>query len=193
MEQGKLDEAIAQCEEAVQVGRSNRAPYEDVAKAFVRMGKACLKKDDLGAALTAFRQAQVEHFSKDVERQIKQTELEKRKRDAAAYVDPAQGAAAKDRGNEHFRAGRWPEAIKEYEEATKRDPTNAAYHNNKAAALAKLMDFNGAKAACEKAIELDPQYVKAWAKKGDIEFFMKVRSDTASWWCWWWKEGAIDC
>lgn len=24
-----------------------------------------------------------------------------------------------------------------------------------------------------QAIELDPKYVKAWAKKGDIEFFMK--------------------
>lgn len=55
---------------------------------------------------------QVEHFSKDVERQIKTTELEKRKRDAAAYVDPAKGAEAKDRGNEHFRAGKWPDAIK---------------------------------------------------------------------------------
>ncbi len=175
MEQGHFDEAIAQCEEAVQIGRANRASYADVAKAYGRMGKSYLKKDDYAGALKAFRQAQVEHFSKDVERQIKTLELEKRKRDAAAYIDPVLGAEAKDRGNEHFRAGRWPEAIKEYEEAIKRDPTNAPYHNNRAAAMAKLMDFNGAKAACEKAIELDPKYVKAWAKKGDIEFFMKVR------------------
>jgi stress-induced-phosphoprotein 1 len=35
------------------------------------------------------------------------------------------------------------------------------------------MDFSAAKTACEKAIALDPKYVKAWAKKGDIEFFMK--------------------
>ena len=40
--------------------------------------------------------------------------------------------------------------FQEYEEAIKRDPTNAAYHNNRAAALAKLMDFTAAKAACEK-------------------------------------------
>ena len=72
MEQKRFDDAIQQCEEAVQVGRSNRAPYADVAKAYVRMGKAQLKKDDLAAALTAFRQAQVEHFAKDVERTIKQ-------------------------------------------------------------------------------------------------------------------------
>ena len=89
-------------------------------------------------------------------------------------MDPAKAVEAKDRGNELFRAGDWPGAVKEYEEAIKRDPRNAAYHNNRAAALAKLMDFTAAKASCEKAIDLDPKYVKAWAKKGDIEFFMKV-------------------
>ena len=42
-----------------------------------------------------------------------------------------------------------------------------------AAALVKIMDFNGARAAVEKSLELDKNYVKAWAKKGDIEYFMK--------------------
>ena len=27
---------------------------------------------------------------------------------------------------------------------------------------------------CAQALDLDPAYTKAWAKKGDIEFFMKV-------------------
>ena len=35
------------------------------------------------------------------------------------------------------------------------------------------MDFNGAKKNIEKAIEIDPKYVKAWARKGDIEVLMK--------------------
>lgn len=35
-------------------------------------------------------------------------------------------------------------------QAIKRDPTNAAYRNNLAAALTKIGDFNAAKAACEK-------------------------------------------
>ncbi len=172
-EQGEYAKAVTQCEEAVEVGRSNRAPYTDVAKAFVRMAKAQLKQEDLAAAVASFRRAQMEHYDKAVDRLIKTTEQELKQRDAAAYVDPAKAAEAKDRGNEAFRAGMWPDAIKEYEEAIKRDPTNAAYHNNLAATLSKLMDFPAAKAACEKAIALDPQYVKAWAKKGDIEFFMK--------------------
>lgn len=61
----------------------------------------------------------------------------------------------------------------EYEEAVKRAPNNPAIRNNLAAALCKVMDFNGAKKNIEKAIELDPKYVKAWARKGDIEVLMK--------------------
>jgi stress-induced-phosphoprotein 1 len=172
-EQGEYARAVAQCEEAIQVGRSNRAPYADVGKALVRKGKALVKMGDLGGAVEAFRNAQMEHFDKTVERLIKTTEVERKKKEEAAYIDPAKAVEAKDRGNEAFRGGQWPDAVKEYGEAIKRDPTNAAYHNNLAAALSKLMDFPAAKAACEKAIAIDPKYVKAWAKKGDIEFFMK--------------------
>lgn len=163
-EQGKYDQVISECEEAIQVGRANRAPYADVAKAYVRMGKSQLKKDDVEAAIQAFRQAQVcmytiscvlpiscrlmilyisvknqvEHYSKDVEKMIKVHEAEKKKREAQAYIDPQKAVEAKDRGNEFFRAGSWPDAIKEYNEAIKRDPQNASYHNNLAAALAKV-------------------------------------------------------
>lgn len=35
------------------------------------------------------------------------------------------------------------------------------------------MDFQGAKREVEKALELDEKYVKAWARKGDIEFLQK--------------------
>ena len=65
------------------------------------------------------------------------------------------------------------EAVLEYEEAVKRAPNNPAIRNNLAAALCKVMDFNGAKKNIEKAIDLDPKYVKAWARKGDIEVLLK--------------------
>lgn len=63
--------------------------------------------------------------------------------------------------------------MEHYEEAVKRAPNNAAIRNNLSAALCKIMDFNGAKREVEKALELDPKYVKAWARKGDIEIVMK--------------------
>ncbi len=67
------------------------------------------------------------------------------------------------------------EAVREYEEAVKRAPNNAPIRNNLAAALCKIMDFNGAKMHIEKAVEIDPKYVKAWARKGDIEVLTKEK------------------
>jgi len=117
--------------------------------------------------------AQLENFSKDTQRLLKTYELEKKKRDTLAYQDDAKAEEAKQKGNEFFRAKEWPKAVEKYEEAVKRAPKNAAIRNNLSAALCKIMDFNGAKREVEKALDLDPKYVKAWARKGDIEMVMK--------------------
>jgi stress-induced-phosphoprotein 1 len=58
---------------------------------------------------------QVEHYTKETERLIKNTELEWRKLQAQEYIDPAKALEAKERGNDFFRAGNWVDAIKEYE------------------------------------------------------------------------------
>lgn len=73
----------------------------------------------------------------------------------------------------HFREQRFGDAVKEYEDAVKRDPRSPPIRNNLAAALCKVMDFNGAKNHIDKAIEMDPKYVKAYARKGDIHVLMK--------------------
>jgi stress-induced-phosphoprotein 1 len=169
----QYDECIAACLEAVEVGKANRAPYEDRAKAYTRAAKAYQKKGDLAKAIEMCKEAQLESYDKATERMMKNMELEKKKADAAAYHDDDKAEEAKQRGNEHFRNKNWPEAVKEYEEAVKRAPTNAPIRNNLAAALCKIMDFNGATTHIQKAIELDPKYVKAWARKGDIEVLMK--------------------
>mmetsp|Transcript_13785 Transcript_13785/g.20483 ORF Transcript_13785/g.20483 Transcript_13785/m.20483 type:complete len:565 (+) Transcript_13785:81-1775(+) len=173
MEMGDFSACQETCQKAIELGRSNRASYDDIAKAYVRSGKAAAKEGNLELAIKQLKSGQVEHYTKETERLIKNMELELRKKAAAAYIDPEMALAAKERGNEHFRNGKWVEAIKEYEEAIKRDPDSPIYRNNLASSLVKIMDFNGAKSAVEKALELDPKYVKAWAKKGDIEFVMK--------------------
>jgi stress-induced-phosphoprotein 1 len=173
IEKGDCDGAIALCNDALDKARESKASFEVMAKVHQRIAAAHLKKLDYDEAIKAYERAQMETFDKAVASKIKNLELERKKRAIAAYIDPVKGVEAKERGNDFFRAGDFPSAIKEYEEAVKRDPTNAAYYNNLAAALVKIMDFNGAKAAVEKSLERDPKYVKAWAKKGDIEFFMK--------------------
>ncbi|KAL7516355.1 hypothetical protein ACHAWX_001380 [Stephanocyclus meneghinianus] len=169
----QYDKCILACREAVEVGKANRAPFEERAKALVRCAKAYQKQGDLGKAIECCQEAQLEFYDKATERMMKNWELEKKKADAAAYLDDDKAEEAKQRGNEAFRNKDWGEAVREYEEAVKRSPNNAPIRNNLAAALCKIMDFNGAKMHIEKAVEIDPKYVKAWARKGDIEVLTK--------------------
>jgi len=171
--QKKWDEVISACEEAMEVGKANFAPFEDRAKCLTRWGKTLFKQGKVGDAIEKLKESQLEAYQKDTERLLKTWELEKRKADVLAYQDPDKAQEAKDRGNAHFREKRFGEAVKEYEEAVKRDPNNPPIRNNLAAALCKVMDFNGAKMHIDKALDMDPKYVKAYARKGDIHVLMK--------------------
>jgi stress-induced-phosphoprotein 1 len=171
--QKKYQECADECNKAIEVGKANRASFEDRAKALTRCAKAHQMMGDLGMAIEMCNAAQLESYDKTTQRLLKNLELEKRKTDAMSYQDDTLAEEAKQRGNDFFRAQEFGEAVKEYEDAVKRAPKNAAIRNNLSAALCKIMDFNGAKREVEKAIELDPKYVKAWARKGDIEIVMK--------------------
>lgn len=171
--QKKWKECIDQCLLAVQIGKEHRAPFEERAKAYTRAARAHQKLGELGKAIDMCNEAQLESFDKDTQRLLKTLELEKKKADALAYQSDELAREAKERGNEFFRAQRYGEAVKEYEEAVKRAPKNAAIRNNLAAALCKIMDFSGAQREIEVALDLDPNYVKAWARKGDIEMYHK--------------------
>lgn len=169
----KYDECIAACNEAFEVGKANRAPFEDRAKALTRAAKAYQKKGDLGAAIEMCQKSLLEHHDKDTQRLMKTMELEKKQADTLAYQDDEKAEEAKQEGNVHFRNKDFAKAVSCYEEAVKRAPKNATIRNNLAAALCKIMDFNGAKREIEIALELDNKYAKAWARKGDIEVLMK--------------------
>jgi len=173
IEMGDSDKAIELCNEAIELGRANRASFEDKAKVYQRMATAYQKKEDLPNAIESLNKSQMEMYDKAIERKIKTLELELRKLEKLQYINPELAVEAKERGNVAFREGNFPLAIQEYEEAIKRDPTNAAYHNNLSAAFLKVGLFNDAKRSVERSLELDRNYVKAWAKKGDIETFMK--------------------
>lgn len=57
-------------------------------------------------------------------------------------------------------------ALKEYDEASRRNPKEAKYYCNKATSLMKLMEFHTAIVELDKCLECDPKYVKAFVKKG---------------------------
>lgn len=78
-------------------------------------------------------------------------------------------SAKKDEGNTAFRNGRFEEANKLYSQALEIDPlnvfTNSKLYNNRATVLAKLNRHDAAIADCNKAIQLDEKYLKAYMRR----------------------------
>ena len=80
-------------------------------------------------------------------------------------------AVIKEEGNKLFQSGQYQKAIDKYSEGITIDPTNAKLYCNRAAAYSEL---NPKKYVipvvkdCEKAIELDPNYAKAYYRLAKI-------------------------
>lgn len=173
IEMGNPDGAIELCQGALEIARENRASFDDKAKIYQRMAGAYTKKGDIAEAIEAYNKSLMEKWDKAIERKVKLLQLDLQKLKTKQYENPELALEAKERGNAAFRDGDFGKAILEYEEAVKRDPRSAVLRNNLASAYVKKMLIPDAKKEVDKAIELDPRYVKAWAKKGDIHSLMK--------------------
>ena len=57
----------------------------------------------------------------------------KKDKEAAAYIDPAKAEEHRLKGNEMFKEGNFPGALKEYEEGLRRDPKSVAIFSNRCA------------------------------------------------------------
>mmetsp|Transcript_27394 Transcript_27394/g.85157 ORF Transcript_27394/g.85157 Transcript_27394/m.85157 type:complete len:923 (-) Transcript_27394:112-2880(-) len=82
----------------------------------------------------------------------------------AAPPRPSSGGSAqslRERGNEHFKAGRYEEARRLYSEALGPKPSDAGILSNRAAAALMLKDWNAALEDSMQAVRLDSLNVKA--------------------------------
>lgn len=157
-EQGNYDESIATCEKAIEEGRSLRADYKLVAKAYGRIGNAYYKKGDLDNAITFFNKSLLEHRTPDILNKLRDAEKEKAAAAANAYINPELSEKAREEGNARFKAGNWASAVESYTEAIKRNPTDPRAYNNRALCLTKLAALPDALKDADKAIELDPKF-----------------------------------
>uniref|UniRef100_A0A803L6H7 STI1 domain-containing protein n=1 Tax=Chenopodium quinoa TaxID=63459 RepID=A0A803L6H7_CHEQI len=177
LEMGKYDECIKDCDQAVERGRELRSDYKMVARALTRKGTALAKiaktSKDYDLAIEAFHKALTEHRNPDTLKKLNDAEKAKKDLEQQEYFDPNIADEEREKGNEYFKEQKYPEAVKHYTEAIRRNPKDTKAYSNRAASYTKLGAMPEALKDAEKCIELDPSFVKGYTRKGAVQFFMK--------------------
>lgn len=88
------------------------------------------------------------------------------------------GAAYKDEGNTHFKAGEFLKAAASYTKAIKAEPANHVFYSNRSQAFLKLSKVGKALEDADKCISLCPEFVKGYHRKASA-LHASNRSDDA--------------
>ncbi|KAF6133908.1 hypothetical protein GIB67_040672 [Kingdonia uniflora] len=177
LEMGKYEDCIKDCETAVERGRELRTDYKMIAKALTRKATALVKmakcSKDYEPAIETFQKALTEHRNPDTLKKLNDAERAKKELEQQEYFDPEIANVEREKGNEFFKQQMYPEAVRHYTEALKRNPKDPKVYSNRAACYTKLTALPEGLKDAEKCIELDPTFSKGYTRKGAIQFFMK--------------------
>ncbi|XP_066583003.1 stress-induced-phosphoprotein 1 [Prorops nasuta] len=167
-EQKEYDKCIKQCEKAIDIGRENRADFKLIAKAFTRIGNAYKKMENWKQAKVYYEKSMSEHRTPDIKTLLSDIEKIIKEEERKIYIDPVKAEEEKELGNQKYKDGDYPTAIKHYSEAILRNPDDPKYYSNRAACYTKLAAFDLGLKDCEKCVEIDPKFIKGWIRKGKI-------------------------
>ncbi|KAK6158017.1 hypothetical protein DH2020_005331 [Rehmannia glutinosa] len=177
LEMGKYEDCIKDCDKAVERGRELRSDFKMVARALTRKGSALVKmakcSKDFEPAIEVFQKALTEHRNPDTLKKLNDAEKAKKELEQQEYFDPQIADEERDKGNQFFKEQKYPDAIRHYTEAIKRNPKDPKAYSNRAACYTKLGAMPEGLKDAEKCIELDPTFSKGYTRKGAVQFFMK--------------------
>ncbi|XP_022851888.1 hsp70-Hsp90 organizing protein 3-like [Olea europaea var. sylvestris] len=177
LEMGKYEDCIKDCDIAVERGRELRSDFKMMARALTRKGSALVKmakcSKDYEPAIETFQKALTEHRNPDTLKKLNDAEKAKREKEQQEYFDPRIADEEREKGNQYFKEQKYPDAIKHYTEAIKRNPKDPKAYSNRAACYTKLGALPEGLRDAEKCIELDSAFAKGYTRKGTVQFFMK--------------------
>ncbi|XP_071521771.1 small glutamine-rich tetratricopeptide repeat-containing protein alpha-like isoform X3 [Panulirus ornatus] len=84
----------------------------------------------------------------------------------ATPEEKAEAEQLKNEGNQLMREEKFTDALDCYTKAISKDCVNAVYYCNRAAAHSKLNNHREAIEDCKRALEIEPQYSKAYGRMG---------------------------
>jgi len=175
-EEAKYRPCIELCEKAVEVGRENRAEFKQIAKSLARAGNAYERLGELPMALKFFQKSLAEFRDPNIVKKSVAIEKQVKEQERLAYIDPEKALAAKELGNKAFTTGQYPDAIKHYTEAIKRNPDDPKVYSNRAASYNKLCEYGLAVRDCDECLRLDPTFVKGYLRKAGAHLALKETS-----------------
>jgi stress-induced-phosphoprotein 1 len=168
--------ALSYLHEAIDIYKKmepSKRKYEHLAKLLARRGRVYKLQNKLDEAIESFKESLLEAQIPSVKRELKEVSSLKAKEEALAYINPELSEEHRQKGNEHFKKGEFNLALKEYEEATRRNPHDAKIFNNKATVFVKMLKFNEAMKEVDQCLKLDPTFTKAILRKASIYSFNK--------------------
>jgi stress-induced-phosphoprotein 1 len=172
-EMKNYDACLQACDDAVEASRTGGYDYAKLAKVLARKGNALLQQKKYDESIEMYNKALVENNDHSIKMALQKAQKTKKDEEAKAYINPEIAEEHRLKGNDLFKDGNYPAAIKEYEEGLKRNPTSTAIFSNRCATYIKLMEPTTALKDAEKCLELDPKFVKAYARKGTCHHLMK--------------------
>jgi len=157
-EMGQYDKVIEQSLEALDVGMEHRADFAHKARAYQRIGSSYMKKEDYVNAIAQFKKSMIEKSDKKVLGLLRDCEKLQEEKKAKEYYSTELAEKAKEEGNVFAKKQQFPEAVKCYSEAIKRDPSNHLYYSNRSAAYLSLLAYPEALKDANKCLELKPDF-----------------------------------
>jgi len=179
MGESHYDEVLKTCQDLIdrryEINSANPggASFEKVGKVLSRMASIHEKRHEFDKAIELYQKSLTEDNSRPTRNALREAGRCKEKWEKEKYLDPARAVEHREKGNEFFKSKDWPKAKLEYDEAIKRNPTDAKLYSNRAAALTKLLAYPDALRDLDECLRLDASFLKAYSRKGAAHFFMK--------------------
>lgn len=165
-ERGDYGNVLKSLGQAVFFAEHTNPEPQVLAKSYIRMGNAYHRIWDHEHAITAYEYGLMLNGNEEHKKKLASLRVEFEKVKKGEFIDLQKFEEARIEGKQHFLNREYFKAMKCYTEMIKTNPTSPVGWCNRAAVFEKLLTCPQVIDDCDKAISVDPSYIKAYVRKG---------------------------